>query len=110
MKNITRLADVARLLVAAHPQLRLTQLMILLAVAEGPGRTQTEVAEDVGLSISAMSRAVDVLGKSGRRDQASKARLGWIEAVADPIDDRRLMLHLLPEGRQLVKMIEGQMA
>jgi DNA-binding MarR family transcriptional regulator len=109
MKSTQRLMSVARVCIAVHPQLRVTQLLTLLAVAEKPGRTQTEIAQEVGLSLAAVSRAVDVLGTSGRKDKRGAPGLGWIEAVADPGDDRNLLVFLLPKGRALVRELEAQL-
>ena len=109
MKNTTRLMGVARLCRAAHPQMRLSQLLTLLAVAEHPGRTQTELALEVGLTLGAVSRAVDVMGTAGRRDKKGAPPLGWIEAVTDPDDDRNLRVHLLPAGRRLVQAISKEL-
>ena len=109
MKSTQRLMSVARVCIAVHPQLRLTQLLTLLAVAEKPGRTQTEIAQEVGLSLAAVSRAVDVLGTSGRKVKRGAPGLGWIEAVADPGDDRNLLVFLLPKGRALVRELVAQL-
>jgi DNA-binding MarR family transcriptional regulator len=109
MKNTTRLMGVARLCLAAHKQLHLRQLLLLLAVAERPGRTQTELAHEVGLTLGAVSRAIDVLGTTGRRDKRGAPGMGWIEAVADPHDDRNLLVFLLPKGRELVKQLEQEL-
>jgi DNA-binding MarR family transcriptional regulator len=109
MNNTQRLIGVARLCIGVHPQMRLTQLLTLLAVAEKPGRTQTEIAQEVGLTLAAVSRAVDVLGTSGRRDKRGAPGLGWINAVADPSDDRNMLVFLLPKGRALVRELEAQL-
>ena len=109
MKNTSRLMGVARLCLAAHPQLRMSQLLLLLAVAEKPGRTQSELAAEVGLTLSAVSRAVDVQGTTGRRDKQGPPGMGWIQVVVDPSDDRNLLVHLLPKGRDLLRALEEQL-
>ena len=109
MKSTQRLMGVARVCISVHPQLRMTQLLTLLAVAEKPGRTQTEVAQEVGLSLSAVSLSVDVLGTRGRKGKKGAPGLGWIEAVADPGDDRNPLVFLLPKGRVLVRELEAQL-
>jgi len=110
MNNISRLMGVARLCIAAHPQLRLTQLLVLLLVAQKPGRTQSEIAQEIGLTLGAVSRAVDALGVTGRRDSRGAPGLGWIEAVPDPHDDRNRLVFLLPKGRELVQGLEAELS
>ena len=87
-------------------QLRASQLEFLLSVALKPGQTQTELATDCGVTLSAISRAMDVLGSSGRRDSRSAARMGWVETRKDPDDDRVQLVHLTQSGREFVSLLE----
>jgi DNA-binding MarR family transcriptional regulator len=104
MSDLSGLMALSRLCCALHSQMRLSQLTILLAIAEQPGRSQTEIAAEAGLSVAAISRAVDVLGSTGRRDGKGPA-LGLIEAVINPDDDRHLLLHLTPRGRTFLRSL-----
>jgi DNA-binding MarR family transcriptional regulator len=103
--------DAARYCRQANPFLRASQLDLLLTIALKEGQTLTELGEDCDLSISAVSRALDVLGKAGRRDGKSSS-YGWVEGRRNPDDDRILQLYLTPKGRHLIdtylKLCTGQ--
>ena len=106
MRNIRDLLAALRLARGMHPQLRVSQLELLLLVYSRPGMTQTEIAEETDLTLSAISRAVDVLGTSGRRDNRSTAKLDWIETRRNPDDDRVLQVFITPKGRDFVLTLE----
>lgn len=106
MRNIRDLLAALRLARSMHPQLRVSQLELLLLVYSRPGMTQTEIAEETDLTLSAISRAVDVLGTSGRRDNRSAAKLDWIETRRNPDDDRVLQVFITPKGRNFVQTLE----
>jgi DNA-binding MarR family transcriptional regulator len=90
-----------------HSQLRISQLHLLLTVALKPGQTQTELAVACDLTLSAVSRAMDVLGSSGRRDKISSARMGWVETRRNPDDDRILQVYLTKKGQEFVSLLEA---
>lgn len=94
-----------RLCRRVSPQIRASQLDLLLSIALQPGRTQTELAIECDLTLAAVSRAVDVLGSTGRRDGLS-GRLGLVEAKRNKADDRILQVFLTPAGEQFVSLIE----
>jgi hypothetical protein len=87
-----------------HPQLRVSQVDILLAVGQKEGQSQTELAENCDLTIAAISRAVDAMGTSGRRDGRG-SRLGLIRVERDPNDDRYLLVFLTDKGRQVLSTL-----
>ena len=86
-------------------QIRVSQIDLLLTIAAKPGSTQTQLARECNLTLAAVSRAVDVLGKTGRRDGGSSGKLGFIEARRDPKDDRHLLVYLTPDGEQFVSLL-----
>ena len=90
-----------------HPQLRISQLHMLLTIALKPGQTQTELAVACDLTLSAVSRAMDVLGSSGRRDKISSARMGWVETRRNQDDDRILQVYLTKKGHEFVSLLEA---
>jgi DNA-binding MarR family transcriptional regulator len=89
-----------------HSQIRASQLELLLTVWLHPGLTQTELADELGLTTSAISRSVDVLGSAGRKDGKSTARLGLLTAdllADDGINDQRAKhVRLTAAGERLV--------
>lgn len=90
-----------------HGQLRLSQLRLLLTIAANPGLTQTKLAEILGITVAAVSRAVDVLGTgTGRKDRNSKA-LGWIRSKRDPLDERTVVVELTQTGRDVLEQMEN---
>ena len=94
-----------QLLKQVHPQLRVTQVEFLLTIAMKPGRSQSELAIECGYTLAAVSRLVDTLGTSGRRDGKGGA-LGLIQARPDPKDDRLLLISLTQKGKNLVDLLE----
>lgn len=86
-------------------QIRVSQIDLLLTIAAKPGSTQTQLARECDLTLAAISRAVDVLGKTGRRDGGSTSKLGFIETRRDPNDDRHLLVYLTPAGEQFVSLL-----
>jgi len=106
MQKLSNLRDGLRLCRRVSPQMRASQIDFLLTVALAPGRTQTELAAQCDLTLAAVSRAVDVLGKEGRRDGVS-GKLGLIETRRNPDDDRILQVFLTPSGEQFVSLMES---
>jgi len=99
MNRLRNLRSLTVFLRSLHPQLRVSQLDLLLAVAEKEGQSQTDLAINCGLTLAAVSRAIDALGTSGRRDGKGK-RLGLLKAERDPNDDRFVLVFLTDKGRQ----------
>ena len=100
-KNLRKLTIFLRSL---HPQLRVSQLDLLLAISEKEGQSQTELAINCGLTLAAVSRAIDALGSSGRRDGKGK-RLGLLKAERDPNDDRFVLVYLSEKGKGVLQTI-----
>ncbi len=94
-----------QLLKQVHPQLRVAQVEFLLTVAMKPDRSQTELAIECGYTLAAVSRLVDTLGTSGRKDGKGGA-LGLIQDRVNPKDDRHKLISLTPKGKNLVDLIE----
>jgi DNA-binding MarR family transcriptional regulator len=88
-----------------HAQIRASQLELLLTVWLQPGLNQTELADQLGLSLSAVSKAVDVLGTTGRKDKLSSARLGLLAAERDANDERTRLICLTAAGELLVRSL-----
>lgn len=104
MSKLSAFRDAIRLCRRASPQIRASQIDLLISVALKPGSTQTELAVECDLTLAAISRAVDVMGSSGRRDGMS-GRMGLIETRRNPDDDRVLQVFLTPAGEQFVSLL-----
>ncbi len=102
------LQGVTEQLIALVPTFRLSQLNLLLLLAKHQPITQTELSILTGLTPAAISRAVDVLGTSGRRDAAGSA-LGLLHVLLDPDDDRVKLLSLTVKGKRLMETITLQL-
>ena len=87
-----------------HPQMRFSQWAFLLAVRIKPGSTLTELARELDCTLAAVSRAVDVFGKKGKRDR--DLALGFVETKRDPSDDRIQTVHLTKRGEQFLDVIQ----
>ena len=94
-----------RLFRAISPQIRASQIDLLLTIAMRPGISQTELAIECDLTLSAVSRAVDVFSAAGRRDKKGGA-LGLITAERAEGDDRTIVLRLTPKGQQLIDLYQ----
>jgi DNA-binding MarR family transcriptional regulator len=106
--RLEQLLTVCDTLIAMSPQIRLTQLRLLLTVAKHQPLSQTALSEHAGLTLAAVSRAVDVLGSAGRRDGVSGA-LGLLQVLLDPNDDRLKLVSLTPKGRVLLDHLAGEL-
>ena len=95
--NIESLSRVCDFLYNAHPQLRVSQLRFLIYVKLHPNQSLTEIAEALGQTLPAISRAIDVFGqpKKGRTRDLS---LGYVAAERNPMDDRVITVKLTPKG------------
>ena len=105
MSSIQRFLQAVRLLRRIGPQLRASQIDLVLAVAVNPGRSQTELARDCALTPAAVSRQVDVLGVTGRKDDIG-GKAGLLCIKRDPLDDRIWRVYLTPEGEQFASLLE----
>ena len=83
----------------AHPQIRTSQIRFLVVIAQysPAGITQTEAAKQLGLTLAAISRAVDVFGPDGRKDRGTPG-LNYIKVSTDPDDDRPKILTITEAG------------
>lgn len=94
-----------RLFRAVSPQIRASQIDMLLTIAMQPGISQTELAIECDVTPTAVSRAVDVMSTTGRRDGKGRA-LGLIQATRMAEDDRTITLRLTPKGTQLISLYQ----
>jgi DNA-binding MarR family transcriptional regulator len=107
ISNVSHLHTAMRFCRLRHSQIRASQLELLLAVQLKPGQTQSELAIACDMSLSAVSKAVDVMGTSGRKDKLSGARLGWLEIKRNPDDDRVALVYLTKAGTEFVSLLEA---
>ncbi|MGG7508834.1 MarR family winged helix-turn-helix transcriptional regulator [Plantibacter sp. YIM 135249] len=88
---VATLGDLARKRIASGPaHLTYTQIRIIGTIEETPGMTQRQLADSVGLSEAAMSRALQAL-----RDA------GCVEIVIDPAHARRRLVTATSDGLKL---------
>ena len=106
--RIERLLGISELLIVLAPTLRLSQLKLLLLLEKHQPITQTELSLLTGLTQGAISRAVDVLGTSGRRDGKGTS-LGLLHILLDPEDDRVKLISLTVKGKRLMENMASQL-
>lgn len=104
MHRLTRLRKGVVYLRTLHPQFRVSQLDLLLAVAAKQGQSQTDLAIACDLTLAAISRAIDALGTSGRRD-GKGSKLGFLRTERDPRDDRFVLVFLTDKGRKMLQTL-----
>lgn len=106
MSNLSKLHAAMRFCRREHPQLRASQLELLLAIQLKPGQTQSELATDCSLTLSAVSRAVDVMGSKGRTDNKGTVAMAWLETRGNPHDDRIKQVYLTQKGSEFLHLLE----
>ena len=105
MDSLQALRGGLRLFRAVSPQIRASQIDMLLTIAMQPGISQSELAVECDVTLSAVSRAVDVFSSAGRRDGKGQA-LGLVTAERAKGDDRTIVLNLTPKGAQLIDLYQ----
>ena len=91
---------------AIHPQLRVSQLKFLFIVDSNPGRSLSELATLMGVTLPAISRAVDVYGtKKTNRDR--DLSLGFIEVTPSRYDDRIKTVKITSKGKHFLNTFEA---
>ena len=103
MDSLQALRGGLRLFRAVSPQIRASQIDMLLTIAMQPGISQSELAIECDVTLSAVSRAVDVFSTAGRRDGKGQA-LGLVTAERAEGDDRTIVLRLTSKGTQLIDL------
>jgi len=91
---------------AFHAQLRVSQLRFLNAVQRMPGSTQTELANELDVTLAAVSRAVDVFGEVSRKKSDRQKGLGLVTAERTSDDDRVLTVRLTSKGENFMKHLK----
>jgi hypothetical protein len=90
---------------AQHPSVTVHQIMTYLHVAEGEGRTISDIAEASGLTQSTTSRSLRANGVSGRA-WAIHPALGLLEAHLAHWDARSHQVFLSSDGRALCDRLD----
>ena len=105
MNSLESMRGGLRLFRAISPQIRASQIDMLLTIAMQPGISQTELSHQCDMSLPAVSRMVDVMSTAGRRDGKGQA-LGLVTATRAEGDDRTIVLKLTPKGTQLITLYQ----
>ena len=90
---------------AQHAQIQVSQLEFLWTVAANPGISHSELAIELGVTTSALTRNVDVFGSEVCRTTRAK-NYGFIESRRSPIDDRVKTLHLTAKGSNFIDLFQ----
>ena len=93
-----------RVLRQLSPQIRASQIDLLLTIYQQPGINQRDLAIECDVTTSTVSRAVDVFSESGRRDGKGGA-LGICYAESCPDDDRLNRIFMTTKGQQIIKLL-----
>ena len=94
--NLDSLAQAMRVFQTMKPQIRASQIEMLILIAENPDISQGDLAELCMCSKSTVSKAIDSLG-----DEA-----GLLIVRNDEQDDRRKRIALTKKGEALLQGIE----
>ena len=101
-KNNTNENLAFKFVTAQFPQFRLSQMIFLQAIESRPGISHSELAADLGVTVSALSRNVDVFG-SQKGNQARQHNHGLVEVRKEASDDRIKSIYLTDKGRNFLK-------
>ncbi len=101
MEHLRTLRQATTYLRKLHPQLRVSQVDMLLAIGEKEGQSQKEIAIECDLTEAAISRAIDEMGTKGRKD-GKGPKLGLVRVEHDPNDDRPLLVFLTDKGQEML--------
>ena len=92
-----------RYVLAQFPQLRFSQMAFLYAIEDRPGISHSELAAELGVTASALSRNVDVFGSQKSKDlQPRQHNHGFVEVRKDASDDRIKTLFLTDKGKNFL--------
>lgn len=84
------------------PEMQLQTVATFMSVAVQPGITMKELADRLGISQASCSRNVAALSKWHRM---SRPGHDLVEAVEDPAERRRKIVHLTPKGKRIAQTI-----
>jgi len=84
-----------------YPDINVRQLLFLLIIDAKPGMSQTELCQEMGVTMSAISRSIDVWGSGPMKTERHKS-YGLVKAVRDMEDDRLILIYLTAKGRQFL--------
>lgn len=96
-----RASQANELLRTLNPQFRASQLALLLAVYKHEGQIMRDLAIEIGLTMSGLSRCFDNLSGTGRTDKKGYP-MDLLRAERGR-DDRVLLIYLTGRGRQLIE-------
>ena len=104
MSQSENLRNGMRVLRQLSPQIRASQIDLLLTIYQQPGINQRDLAIECDVTTSTVSRAVDVFSDSGRRDGKGGA-LGICYTESCPDDDRLNRIFMTTKGQQIIKLL-----
>ena len=104
MNSAESLRDGMRILRRISPQIRASQIDLLLTIYLQEGINQKELAIECDVSTSTVSKAVDVFSDKGRRDGKGGA-LGLCYTENCPDDDRLNQIFLTSNGKQTLTLL-----
>lgn len=87
-----------QLLRELDPEIQAQSVCILLLIADKPGQSMREIADSLGVDLSAITRNVYKLGKNPRSSEG----FGLVTVEVDPSDTRRKPLHLTKRGEEFI--------
>ena len=94
--NLNSLAQAMRVFQTMKPQIRASQIEMLILIAENPDISQGNLAELCMCSKSTVSKAIDNLG-----DEA-----GLLTVRNDEQDERRKLIALSKQGQRVLRYLE----
>ena len=98
-----------RFITTAMPQLRWSQYLQLLTVAENPGITHAELAKRCRCTPAAITRFVDVFGSRGRDGRSANGGRQFVSVTSELDDDRVKSIQITRLGLGFLEQIEEEL-
>ena len=103
MEHAENLRNGIRFMRTLSPQIRASQIDLLLTVYLTPGITQRDLAIECNVSTSTISKAVDVFAPPAKQNKNNRLANIWrTERCSD--DERLIQIYTTTEGQTIIKL------
>ena len=104
--NTKKMAQVISVLRQIDPDMPLSVIVVLMAMADNEPQEARELQRKLGLSTSALGRALTTLGSEHWNRSSNKGGYNLVQQHVSPEDRRVRIATLTPKGRALMSTIE----
>lgn len=102
VRSVTRLTSY---LLNADPDMTVSKVHLFLLISRGEDVLVRDLVRQTGMAQSTVARIVSALADKPLRGK--KNGLGWVVAMPDPDDPRRVLINITSKGRKVIADIEN---